>query len=150
MKKIFVLMACLGLAALPLSGCSSKGDGAQASGVVTEKDLQHHRFVLASAGGKTFQLEAERQPSIEFNEKMNVSGRICNQYRGQGELKDGYLFVRQMISTKMLCIDPELNKLESDFSQMLTNGASIRLEKNILTLSKDDYEIIFRLSDYMN
>ena len=127
-------------AALSLGACVGKA--------VDSADLLHHNFVLAEVNGQPF--SGEKKPNIQFNEGMRVSGAICNNYTGQGELAGGKLYVRQLASTKMLCFEQGLNELEFAFGNMLMNGAEISYRGNTLTLSGEGRVLKFELRDYVN
>ena len=150
--SFFAAPLCLALTlclAPVLSGCT--GHGGSMSGnktAVTQQDLQHHNYTLVTINGKEY--TGERVPSIEFNEGFRASGSMCNGYTGKAELTDNVLTIKQMASTKMLCVDPVLNQLEADFSTMMMEGANISLQNNMLTLSRDDLSLVFKLRDYVN
>lgn len=147
MKRISILLLLLCTAAvIALSGCGGKSNAAQQKSALSKEDLLHHNFTLTHINGKAF-TGTERTPSIEFNEGFRVSGATCNRFMGQAELKDGVLIVKEMASTMMLCADPDLNKLEQDFSVMLEAGADITFQENILTLSRNGYVLQYILSD---
>ena len=112
-------------------------------------DLLHRRFVLESVDGAAFS-SSVKTPDIEFNENFRVSGQMCNRYTGQGELANGVLTVRQMASTKMLCVDQELNALEQLFGVMLREGAAIDLSGTTLTLRQGGHVLVFTLRDWVH
>lgn len=147
MKRAMAFLTALCMAAL-LAACGAKSSAPYQTGGVSKQDLLHHTFVLASINGRPF-MEKERLPTLEFNEGFRVSGAICNRFTGQAELENGMLTVKQMASTRMLCVDQELNRLESDFSTMLMNGAAVTLAGKTLTLRRDGYALEFTLRDLM-
>lgn len=148
MKRLILVFSFLCLTVLPLAACGDQGKTqSEAKTAVTATDLLHHNFELATVDGETYVAGVEPVPYIAFNEGMNVSGAMCNQFTGQGELTEGTLVVKQMASTKKLCVNDNLNKLETDFSMMLMNGSAIALEGDKLTLSKDDRKLEFILKD---
>jgi heat shock protein HslJ len=104
------------------------------SGTITDSDLLHRRFILREANGMSFEGQ-EKVPSLEFNEGFRLSGAVCNRFSAQGELKDGVLRARQAASTKMLCLDADLNQLESDFYRLLQDGAALELDGKYLRLT---------------
>lgn len=148
MKRFIFIFSFLCLAMLPLAACGDQGKAqSEAKAAISAADLLHHNFELATVDGEAYVAGVEPVPYIAFNEGMNVSGAICNQFTGQGELTEGTLMVKQMASTKKLCVDEGLNKLETDFSMMLMSGSAVALEGGKLSLSKDDCKLEFVLKD---
>ena len=141
MKRLIFSLAVLCLV-FSLTACSAK------NGEVSQLDLLHRNYVLISIDGEPFSIQ-DHQPNIEFGAGFRVSGAVCNRYTGQGVLKNSVLTVDQMASTKMLCIDPALNQLESDFSNMLMNGVRVSQTANSLTLSHDGRVLLFRIRDWV-
>ncbi|MDL2267646.1 META domain-containing protein [Desulfovibrio sp. OttesenSCG-928-G15] len=135
-----------------LTACAATGVGDGGSTTVTDKDLLHHRYVLQSINGKdtTF---AERTPELEFNEGMRISGLACNRFAGPGTLKDGVLTVPNMVSTMMMCHEPERNDLERKLYAMLRKGARLGLadHNRKLTLSDDKgtTTLVYTISDWV-
>lgn len=108
MKKIVTLIAL----SMVMAGCVSNGKVS-----VNREQLQHHRFVLESVNGKPVTV-AKNQPELSFGENMTVSGKMCNQFTGQGKLSDGELKVKNLAMTRMMCADPQLNTLDGVISDM--------------------------------
>lgn len=115
---------------------------------VSRDDLLHRHFVLISADGVDFSAK-EKVPDLEFGEDFRVLGAVCNRFMGQGELESGTLTVKQMASTKMMCLDPELNALEQQFAGMLEAGAVIDFDGKILTLRQGGHTLIYELRDWV-
>jgi heat shock protein HslJ len=116
----------------------------------TPEDLLHRRFALARVDGKDFTVEDRNlHPDIEFNEGFHISGSVCNRYRGPAELKDGRLFAENLVSTRMLCINPELNELEQLFFAMLRAGADISLTDEGLRLSQGGRVLSYARADWV-
>lgn len=140
-KKLFACAfgLCIIFSALFSIGCAgAKG--------VKEADLSNRRFVLESVDGKAF-TSANRTPDIAFGENFRVQGGICNRYTGQGVLAGNVLTVKQMASTKMLCVDDALNKLETQFAQMLHAGAEVTLDGKTLTLRQGGHTLVYTAAD---
>ncbi|NHB91073.1 heat shock protein HslJ [Photorhabdus cinerea] len=123
----------------------------QASAVenVSVNDLQHHRFVLVSVNGESAKNQDGRVPTLEFGEKMHVSGSMCNNFMGQGKLKNGVLTVKDLASTQMLCADDKLNKWDYLIGKVLADGVKVTLKNQKLTLSHDDNTLVYKLKDYV-
>lgn len=108
-------------------------------------DLSQRRFVLVSQDGVPF--AAANAPDIAFGEDFRVSGRVCNRYAGQGTLENGVLTVKGMASTKMLCQDEALNRLETLFAAMLDAGAQADLSGGLLALRQGGHTLVYRAAD---
>ncbi len=119
------------------------------SNPVGEADLLHHRFVLVSMNGAPLPPTEMEKPYIEFNEGMRVSGRACNQFRGPGKLENGVLTVPNMATTRMFCLVPELNALDTLLAAMLEKGATLSLSGDELTLSNGGDVLVYSLSDWV-
>lgn len=139
MKKIVTLIALTAL----MAGCVSNGKTS-----VNREQLQHHRFVLQSVNGTQITV-ANNQPELSFGEKMTISGKMCNQFSGQGKLSDGELKVKDMAMTRMMCADPQLNALDSIVSEMFKQGAQVDLTADQLTLATAKQTLTFKQADLM-
>ena len=115
---------------------------AKAGGPTTVGDIAPGRYVLQSVDGAAFS-NRERTPEIAFDANMRVTGQVCNRFMGQGTLKDGILTVPEMASTMMLCVDKQLNAMESEFAGLLRRGAQISLEGDTLTLHNGNTRYVY-------
>ncbi|MCL2878323.1 MAG: META domain-containing protein [Acidobacteria bacterium] len=114
------------------------------------EDLLHRRFALAGVDGREFTIEDRNlRPDIEFNEGFQITGRVCNRYRGPAELKDGRLYAENLASTMMMCINSELNELEQLFFAMLRAGADISLTDGGMTLSQGGRVLSYARADWV-
>jgi len=114
------------------------------------EDLLHLRFMLVRVDDKELIIEDQNQrPDIEFNEGFQISGHICNRYRGPAELKDGKLYAEKLASTMMLCINSELDELERLFFDTLRAGADISLTDDGMTLSQGGRVLSYTRADWM-
>lgn len=130
-------------AGMMLAGCvSTKEVTAQ------PEQLQHHRFVLESVNGKN--VSTQKPLELSFGEDMHVSGNMCNQFTGEGKLSDGELRVKNVAMTRMLCTDPQLNKLDDTLTTMMRNGMQVDLTENQLTLATAKTSLVYKLADLMN
>ncbi|EOL8935836.1 heat shock protein HslJ [Cronobacter dublinensis] len=140
MKKILVSL----LAGMALAGCQSTSSSSH----ITPETLQHHRYVLQTVNGAP--LDATRRvPELSFGEKMHVSGSMCNRFMGQGELHGDTLKVKGLASTRMLCTEQQLNELDKLINEMLSQGATVSVEKQQLTLHYRQYTLVYKLADLM-
>ncbi|KLV75216.1 MULTISPECIES: heat shock protein HslJ [Citrobacter freundii complex] len=138
MKNVVTLIAL----SLLMAGCVSNGKVS-----VNREQLQHHRFVLQSVNGKA--VTATNPPELSFGENMTVSGKMCNQFHGQGKLSDGELKVKDMAMTRMMCADPQLNALDGIVSEMFKQGAQVDLTADQLTLATAEQTLTYKLADLM-
>ncbi|MDI7383985.1 heat shock protein HslJ [Cronobacter dublinensis] len=140
MKKILIPL----LAGMALAGCQSTSSSSH----ITPETLQHHRYVLQTVNGAP--LDATRRvPELSFGEKMHVSGSMCNRFMGQGELHGDTLKVNGLASTRMLCAEPQLNELDKLIGEMLSQGTTVSVEKQQLTLHYRQYTLVYKLADLM-
>lgn len=130
------------LASLTLGGCAKDKENS----MISAKDLKHYSYVLESVDGQKFSSEFAT-PSLSFDDELMIFGRVCNNFRGQAQLKDNILKVEQMASTMMICPEQQLNDLERDFSQMLQAGAEISQQEGKLTLRQGGRELTYKLRD---
>lgn len=173
MKMSLSMLLVLGFFCFGIAGCGNAGQEAPAAPVAkTENNAQQasqadkaanntqsnhgsadktdlraallgNQFVLKSVNGDEFP-GGPRQPELSIDEDFKVFGRVCNQFHGTGELDGDTLFVKQMVSTKMLCIEPHLNKLEQAFSSSMSGkGMKVTLEGDVLTLQGDDLTAVY-------
>jgi len=138
-KTLFVLAA-----AITLSACSMNQNPA-----VKQTDLQHHRFELVSVDGQRVPAAQGRIPELEFGSNLHVSGKMCNNFMGQGQLHNNVLTVKGLASTMMLCPDENLNKWDHVISDVLNNGAAVSLQEQKLTLTQGGHTLVYRLKDRM-
>ncbi|WP_445493573.1 heat shock protein HslJ [Photorhabdus sp. SF281] len=116
---------------------------------VSVDDLLHHKFVLVSVNGESAKNQEGRVPSIEFGEKLHISGSMCNNFMGQGKLKHGVLTVKNLASTQMLCSDDKLNRWDHLIGKVLADGVKVTLKDQKLTLSNHSNKLVYKLKDYV-
>jgi len=68
---------------------------------------------------------------------------------GQGELHGDTLKVKGLASTRMLCAEQQLNELDKLINEMLSQGATVSVEKQQLTLHYRQYTLVYKLADLM-
>ncbi|GAA5104086.1 META domain-containing protein [Wohlfahrtiimonas larvae] len=150
MNKILISVATL----LFVTACATtEANMSNNPNIVTVKDIQHHNYILAEIDGKTYRTAKNAMsPNISFGEKMHVSGSMCNNYFGQGELKNGVLTVKALGMTEKFCADRTLNNLDRKIGQLLSDGAKLTLDNDgqNLTLSNASTTLKFALKDYVN
>jgi heat shock protein HslJ len=104
--------------------------------------LENRVFALYSADGREFQ--GRNRPTLAFDAGLRVSGSVCNRFTGPGELKDGILTLKNPVSTRMLCLDDELGRLEELIAGLLTGGAELRRDGDKLLLLRDGHILVYR------
>jgi Heat shock protein len=105
--------------------------------------LAGRKFVLRTMGGEAFEADDAAQPYIEFGQDMHVSGRACNQFSGQGRLREGRLQANRMAATLMLCVNPVLQQFEDMFHEMLRSGGNIALDGKTLRMEGNGLQLEF-------
>lgn len=130
--------------ALPGAAEESAPAAGDSSGL-TREFLMHQKFTLAQVNEDDYISPQDLPtPTLEFGDDFLVSGRICNNYRGSGELRDDVLSVRAVASTRMLCPDTGLNELETKFFKMLEGGAALSMDGDRLTLKQGGSSLVFK------
>lgn len=104
--------------------------------------LTGQKFVLKTVNGAEFQ--GENIPTLEFGENFLVSGKICNNFRGPGELTEGRLVVKAIASTRMACPNVVLGDLETGLFQALETGVDISMDGSDLFLKYADTVLVFQ------
>ncbi len=120
--------------------------------IVTQGDLQHHRWVLESINNaKVNQKTLHKIPELDFGEQMTVSGNTgCNDFSGHAILEDKYFYISGMLSTEMFCSGPQ-SGIEFLLKNVLTHHAEIIIEqKRILILREGDNQLMYRLKDWVH
>lgn len=128
-KYVFFFVVSL-LAGAMLLGCTESQQTLQDKHAL----LEGQKFSIASLNGTPFSSMQDHSQYIEFDDKMNMTGQICNRFNGAATLKENLLHVEQLAATSMLCND-EVNAIESAFFAMLMQGAKVKVEAETLTLS---------------
>lgn len=141
MKKIYLV-----LLALPLLTACAGGTGGTGTAALAEAELVGKHFVLETVNGQSFKSNF-RTPELNFDEKMRISGRMCNSFSGPASLKDGVITAPQLASTMMLCPDDKLNKLEHAFYTLLRQGAKASLADGKLTLRGEGTLLQFKKAE---
>ncbi len=145
--------SALVLATVLLAACAAtdKSQNPSSGTGVRYTDLQHHSYVLQTFNGNPVTgINKTKQPRIDFNENMNISGVVCNNFTGQATLTNSTLKARAA-STMMLCPDNNLNATEQALFKAFDNGAKINLSndgKN-LTLKEGSNTFVYQLQDYI-
>jgi heat shock protein HslJ len=123
----------------------------KATAMVAEADLLHRRFTLISLDGEEIVAKnRERQPAIEFLEGMRIAGSGCNRFIAPGKLENGVLVAAApFAATMMMCMEPELNRLDQVVPAMLEAGARVELAGGALILSGGGHTLVYKASDWV-
>lgn len=118
---------------------------------VTAQDLQHHNWNLVQIDGNPIQIyEQSEAPRLEIGEKMTANGNAgCNNFFGQGELKDGQFRIEKMGMTMKMCPGAAMD-IERTFSQTLSDWSEITVTQNGLELKGQAHTLTFELKDWVN
>ena len=135
--------ALLILTTLALAGCAQTSEQKSLSA----QDLENHRFVLQSVNGTPFVAkENANLPELSFGDKLQISGAMCNRFFGQATLSGDQLKAEGLGMTRMMCGEPQLNELDNQLGQMLSNGAQVSLNGQQLTLKNGQHTLTYTLA----
>ncbi len=104
-----------------------------------------HRYALTRVDGEAF--SSEREVFIEFGENYFITGRVCNVFRAPAAYRNGILKSEAIASTRMLCPDQDLSRIETTFLQALQAGVSAVRYGDRLQLRRDASVWEFTLAD---
>lgn len=116
--------------------------------IVTQGDLQHHRWILNSINGEPLHSDGTI-PELDFGERMTVTGNTgCNQLSNRATLREQYFVIEHLASTPRSCSPHEI-EVERIVRAVLGKESTIRLdsERN-LTLQSAQTVLQFRLEDW--
>jgi heat shock protein HslJ len=119
--------------------------------------LAHHNFVLHSFDGhelpeKDPEGAPRMWPNLSFGQWPEVTGRLCNHFRGTAEVTAQGRLKIFAAATRMMCLEERLNQVENVFQQITASGAEFGLSPDgrVLTISGDGHFFFFFLRDYVN
>ena len=140
----------LTVAALPiiLAACTTTS---AISTQVTLTDLQHHNWELAQIDGKGIEKsEHQATPHLEVGEKMTANGMAgCNNFFGQGELKNGQFRIKQMGMTMKMCHNSAM-EIEQSVSTTLSEWSDVTLTNDTLVLKNEVHTLTYTIRDWVN
>lgn len=108
---------------------------------IWEDELFGSSFILKSFNGEP--VKSPLPVTIEFSDNDEISGRICNTFSGQVEFATMMFKADQVATTRMMCPDEELARLENNFLRNLGYGIGYQLTGDELELRRDDMVLIF-------
>lgn len=119
--------------------------------IVTQGDLQHHRWLLESIDNDSLDPGElyGMVPEIDFGARMTVSGNAgCNHFWGQAVLREQFIVIEHMGSTRRTCL-PAQAEVERMVKQVLGNESVVTIGANRkLTLNSDSVVLRFRPFDW--
>ena len=98
-------------------------------------------WTLSEMEGRHFSAD---KPSIEFNrDTKRVSGSGgCNRFGGTFEIDGSMIKFSRIFSTKMACLDAEVQRTETSFLQLLETTTRFEVEGNKLRLYAGDAAVL--------
>ena len=121
--------------------------------IVTQGDLQHHRWMLRSIDGRVVDAGSIHSSAseLDFGERMTVTGNAgCNRFSGQAVLRESFFRIASLAHTRRLCT-PHLNQLEQAVLRVLRNESAISIDSDRnLVLDSGQTVLRFRLFDWKN
>ncbi|MDR2869445.1 MAG: META domain-containing protein [Deferribacteraceae bacterium] len=142
MKKLILCVFAVMLAA-----CATKSTPAETL-IATDADLVHHRYDLVAINDQQIEtVDNVRQPRVEFNEGMQISGIVCNSFSGVLTLTDGS-YQGMVAATRMACFDETLSKAEEVLFKALSTGADFEITGNEMSITHEGETLHFILNDY--
>lgn len=120
--------------------------------VITQADLQHHRWLLSSINGRALDGDQPENvvPELDFGERMHVAGNSgCNHFTGTGVLHNQFFAIERMASTRKRCTTVQ-NSLEQTVLKVLAGRSEISIEDSgALVLESGDTVLRFELRDWV-
>jgi len=121
--------------------------------IVTQGDLQHHRWILESINNSLPDTEKLNNTilDLDFGERMMVSYNTgCGQYSGQARLLDEMFSINIFKMNPIQC-DTVQAQLDSLLYQVFTHGSKINItSEKKLTLETDNTKLIFKPRDWVH
>ena len=119
--------------------------------IVTQGDLQHHRWLLESIDDKPLDIELLNGmvPEVDFGERMTVTGNTgCNRFSGQALLREEFFVIERTASTRRMSA-PAQNDVENIMLQVMGAESVVRIGSERQLILESDYALLrFRLFDW--
>lgn len=98
-------------------------------------------WTLTEMEGRKFSAD---KPNIEFNrDQKRVSGSGgCNRFSGAFEIDGAMMKLSRIASTKMACIDAEVQRIEARFLELLETTTRFEIQANKLHLYANDVSVL--------
>lgn len=121
------------------------------TGIVTQGDLQHHRWLLESIDNKSLVagMPEGMIPEIDFGDRMFVAGNTgCHPFTGWATLREESLIFERMTLTRRACMGHQ-SKIDRTVQQVLGSQPVVRIvDERQLELKSDQAILRFGLSDW--
>lgn len=135
------------LPAFLASVCILFTSGCQMTKTIKESELKHHNFKLHTINNQP--VETIQVVNIEFIEAMRVNGFAgCNRFFGQAMLEEGKFKIDKIGMTRKSCGN-NINKIENDLIDTLSNWSDVNINNQMLTL-KGKHQLTFKMTNDLN
>ena len=135
------------LPAFLASVCILFTSGCQMTKTIKASELKHHNFKLQTMDAEP--VESVQVINIEFIEAMRVNGFTgCNRFFGQAMLEEGKFKIDKIGMTRKSCGN-DINKIENDLIDTLSNWSDISVKNQILTLN-GKHQLTFKMTNDLN
>ena len=134
----------------PLASCCALLCACQGASDITAEHLMHHHWRLESIDQQHI-VQNKRQPvDFEIGERLMVNGHTgCNQFFGQGVLRQQQLQINGLGTTKQAC-PADRRWIENAILSTLREGSELQLTQEQLTLKGSRHTLVYQLADWVN
>jgi heat shock protein HslJ len=107
----------------------------------SELGLFGKKWTLTEMEGRKFNAD---KPNIEFDrDQKRVSGSGgCNRFSGAFEIDGAMIKFSRIASTKMACLDAEVQRIETKFLELLETTTRFEIQENTLRLYANDVSVL--------
>ncbi|MFT0213486.1 META domain-containing protein [Pseudomonas sp. F1_0610] len=110
--------------------------------------LRHRNFILVQVNQQLIP-EPSFVHRLSFGERLFVSGTMCNEFSGFAQIKGSKLQVITLQQTEKACVNPVLNTWDLILQRMLSQGAEVTWQGQLLILKQGDEQLTYQLRDYV-
>ena len=119
--------------------------------IVTQGDLQHHRWLLETIDGELLDSTAlgGMIPELDFGQRMTVTGNTgCNRFTGRALLREEFFVIERMALTRRTCMSRQ-DEVERTMRQVLGSESIITIGADRELILKSRKTVLrFRLFDW--
>ncbi|MGL4771870.1 MAG: META domain-containing protein, partial [Plesiomonas shigelloides] len=152
MNKLLLLLPLLTLTACTNTAATSANAIANSSAsesLITPQMLAHRHFVLTQVDQTPVQQGNTMYPGIDFYENNQLGATFCHELQGTYRI-DGQRLVSDLRPlTQQNCANPEWEKWDVMFTQMLQQGATLTWQNQTLHLTDGQHTMQFKLKDWV-